>query len=93
MGIVIAEASACGLPSVTTNVGGFTSVVTEGKNGLTFEPKSFCIDCTNYILKTMSSKDRYDQLCLSSMKEYTKRLNWGVGVQSVIKLITADSMT
>jgi len=93
MGIVIAEASACGLPSVTTNIGGVTSAVREEKNGRTFEPKSFCADCANYILETLSSKDRYSQLCLSSMKEYAERLNWGVGVQSLIKLMAAGGIS
>jgi glycosyltransferase involved in cell wall biosynthesis len=92
MGIVIAEASACGLPSVTTNVGGFTSVVRDGINGRTFDSKSFDVDCTNYILEIMSSKERYHQLCLSSMKEYKERLNWESAVQSVIELMTADGI-
>jgi glycosyltransferase involved in cell wall biosynthesis len=92
LGIVIAEASACGLPSVTTNVGGLTSVVREGLNGRTIDPKTFCVDCTNYILETISSKERYHQLCLSSMKEYNERLNWGSAVQSVIKLIAAEGL-
>jgi glycosyltransferase involved in cell wall biosynthesis len=92
LGIVIAEASAFGLPSVTTNVGGLTSVVREGINGRTLDPKSFCVDCTNYILETISSKERYHQLCLSSMKEYNERLNWGSAVQSVVKLFAAEGM-
>jgi hypothetical protein len=27
------------------------------------------------------------------MKEYTERLNWGVGVQSLIKLMAADGIS
>jgi glycosyltransferase involved in cell wall biosynthesis len=92
LGIVIAEASACGLPSVTTNVGGLTSIVRNGINGWAFDPKSFSVDCTNYILETISSRERYHKLCLSSMKEYHDRLNWRSAAQSVIKLIAAEGI-
>jgi glycosyltransferase involved in cell wall biosynthesis len=85
--VVIAEASAYGLPALTTNVGGLGTVVTDGINGRTFDPLSFCQECTDYIVETLSSKERYHQLCLSSIKEYANRLNWRSAGQSVLKLI------
>jgi glycosyltransferase involved in cell wall biosynthesis len=75
-GIVFAEASSFGLPSLATNVGGITTVIKEGRNGYTFEidesPEKYC-DC---IEKFMLSKDDYQKLALSSFQEYDKRLNW-----------------
>jgi glycosyltransferase involved in cell wall biosynthesis len=91
-GIVIAEANAFGLPALTTNVGGIGTVVRNGKNGRAFEARCFVQECTEYILQTSSSKERYHQLCVSSFEEYSKRLNWDSAVQSVLHLMTSAGL-
>ena len=39
-GIVLAEAMACGIPVVASNINGFKNVIEHGKNGFLFEPNS-----------------------------------------------------
>ena len=75
-GLVFAEASSFGLPSLATNVGGIPTVIHDGKNGQTFpldaRPEQYC----DYIERFISSKQLYDELALSSFREYSEKLNW-----------------
>ena len=75
-GIVFAEASSFGVPSLATNVGGIPSAVRDGINGKLFplsaSPKEYC----DFIISTIQSKEKYVALALSSYKEYKERLNW-----------------
>ena len=89
-GIVVAEASAFGLPALTTNVGGITTAVKNGRNGRSFDPLSFVQECTDYILQMCSSKERYHELCRSSFDDYAGRLNWQSAVRSVRELIVSN---
>ena len=91
-GVVVAEASAYGLPALTTNVGGLGTVVTDGINGHSFDPLSFCEECVDYILVTLASKQRYQELCQSSFNEYATRLNWRSAGQAVRELIVAECL-
>jgi glycosyltransferase involved in cell wall biosynthesis len=74
--VVLAEASSFGLPSLTTNVGGISTAIREGKNGFTFGleegPRAYC----DLIERLMSSRNEYRQLAVSSFNEYLERLNW-----------------
>jgi glycosyltransferase involved in cell wall biosynthesis len=87
-GVVFAEASSFGLPSLATNVGGIPSAIHNGKNGRTFalneEPEHYCDD----IEKILSSKKTYNDLARSSFHEYSERLNWKVAGRKVHDLIT-----
>jgi glycosyltransferase involved in cell wall biosynthesis len=91
-GVVIAEANAFGLPALTTDVGGMRTAVRDGKNGRAFAPLVFVPECTDYILETLSSKERYHRLCASSFEEYSERLNWRSAVQSVLDLMTSEGL-
>ena len=86
-GLVFAEASSFGLPSLTSNVGGIPSVVNDGKNGQTFmldaHPEEYC----KYIEKYMSTNQDYRELAISSYKEYEDRLNWSSASKKVSDLI------
>jgi glycosyltransferase involved in cell wall biosynthesis len=75
-GVVFAEASSFGLPSLATKVGGIPTAILDGKNGWTFDrsetPEKYC----EYIEALMGSKDDYRALALSCFQEYSERLNW-----------------
>jgi len=88
-GIVFAEASSFGLPSLSTRVGGIPTTIHDGRNGQTFPlqagPEKYC----DFIEGLMSSKKEYDQLAISSFREYSERLNWQSSGRSVYELIQA----
>jgi len=88
-GLVFAEASSYGLPSLATNVGGITTAIHDGKNGKVFpadaEPTLYC----DYIERLLNSKEEYEKLAYSSFTEYKERLNWDVSGKKVKELIEA----
>ena len=86
-GIVFAEASSYGLPSLTTKVGGISTAIQDGKNGMMFHideaPEKYC----DYIERFMLSKDNYRELALSCFQEYSERLNWHSAGRKVFDLL------
>ncbi|HEY5892565.1 MAG TPA: glycosyltransferase family 4 protein [Chthoniobacterales bacterium] len=86
-GVVFAEASSFGLPSLATNVGGIPTVVRDGKNGQTFpldeKPDKYC----DYIERYISLRQDYGELAFSSFNEYSTRLNWASAGRAVRDLI------
>ena len=86
-GVVFAEASSFGVPSLATKVGGIPSAIRDGVNGQTFAagelPDAYC----DYIERLWSSKEEYARLAMSSFREYTERLNWGTSGRRVNELL------
>jgi glycosyltransferase involved in cell wall biosynthesis len=85
--LVFAEASSFGLPSLSTRVGGNPTTIHDGRNGQTFPlqagPEKYC----DFIERLMFSKKEYDQLAISSFREYSERLNWVSSGRRVFELI------
>ena len=86
-GIQYCEASAFGVPSLGTNVGGVSSVVTDGVNGKLFDRDAPAEQYALYLESLFRDRDRYDRLCRSSFQEYVKRLNWETSVGHVLDLM------
>jgi glycosyltransferase involved in cell wall biosynthesis len=88
-GLVFAEASSFGLPSVASNVGGIPSAVRDGRNGRTFplgeEPDAYC----DYIEAMLASESDYRQLARRSFEEYVRHLNWDVAGRQVYEYVRA----
>lgn len=87
-GIVFCEASAYGVPSIASDVGGVSQPIREGKNGFLLSPESTAEDYANKILDCFKDKDKYLELRKSSRKEYEERLNWDVWLSKVNKILT-----
>ncbi len=87
-GVVFAEASSFGVPSLATNVGGIPSAVKDGLNGKIFQPDAPNTDYCDYVLGLFSNFNDYRELALSSFNEYRSRLNWSTAGQTVKKLMT-----
>lgn len=86
-GVVFAEASSFGLPSVSTNVGGIPAVIADGRNGKTFPLGENPEAHAAWIASWMASREAYAKLAESTFEEYETRLNWTVAGRMVRTLL------
>lgn len=75
-GLVFAEASAYGLPSISSKTGGIPSVIIDKRNGFTFEFEDLEEKAVETIIYYKENPLAYKNLVLSTIKEYKDRLNW-----------------
>lgn len=75
-GIVFCEASAFGLPSITTNTGGVGTYVEDGVNGFALPVAATAIDYALKIKELFYNRDAYNQLSKTSRQKYEAVLNW-----------------
>ena len=73
--LVLLEANAFALPSLTTDVGGIPEIVRAGVNGATFplstDPDEYCA----YVEDLFAHYRHYEQLATSALSEFYNRLN------------------
>lgn len=86
-GMVFCEASAYGLPVITTETGGVSGAVREGKNGFLLPEEARGAEYAALIAKVYADDQRYAALVQSSRAEYDTRLNWDVWGKAVSTLI------
>lgn len=75
-GIVFCEASAYGIPSIASDVGGVHQVVVNDKNGYILPEHANSTEYGQLIFDTFKNTERYNNLRLSSRNEFETRLNW-----------------
>jgi glycosyltransferase involved in cell wall biosynthesis len=82
MGIVLVEANAFGLPAITSTVGGISSVITDGLNGL-------CSDFEDVEALAQRVKSKfvdpaaYASFCLASRGAFERSYSWDVRLEQV----------
>jgi len=86
-GMVYAEASSFGLPSLAADAGGVSTVIQLDKNGRLFSANDAPEKYAEYIQKLISSSREYERLSLSAFQEYVERLNWTVAGRKLHELI------
>lgn len=89
-GIVFCEASAYGLPSITTRTGGTPEVVRDGKNGFTLPYTARGHEYAELIASIYRDEQRYTALVESSRDEFERRLNWdswGITIQQILRRV------
>lgn len=77
-GIVFCEASAFGIPSITTNTGGVSSSVRDGKNGFLMDVNADEKEFADKIHSLFMDKQMFKQMRFSSRNEFEERLSWEV---------------
>lgn len=75
-GIVFSEASAYGIPSITTNTGGVTTCVKEGVNGYALPLGAGGSDYAAVISNLVNNPDKLSALKRSGRKQFEEKLNW-----------------
>jgi len=86
-GIVLSEASSFGVPCLANAIGGITTAVNEGRNGLLFAPKAPAEAWADAIEALLSDRTAYERLAFGARKEYRQRLNWAVTGRAIRDLI------
>lgn len=86
-GMVFCEASAFGLPSITTDTGGVSGAVTNGINGYMLPPEARGPAYAELIGRVYRDDEGYAALVKSSRAEYECRLNWDAWGKAVSALI------
>lgn len=75
-GVVFCEASAYGVPSITTDTGGVSTYVHDGINGFALPVEATAADYAGKIEQQFADEEAFLQLCISSRKKYEEELNW-----------------
>jgi len=75
-GVVFSEASAYGIPSITTDTGGVTTYVQDGINGFALPFNAGPEQYADKIAQLVSDPKELQNLKKSSRKYYEERLNW-----------------
>ncbi len=75
-GVVFCEASAYGVPSITTNTGGVSTYVEDGVNGFALPLVATAAAYADKIEQLFSDDKALQQLSINSRKKYEKELNW-----------------
>lgn len=86
--IVFCEANAFGIPVITTNAGGISSVITEGVNGHMLNPEDDFNKYADILSSYTEDEPGYRKLVKSSRERHDKYLNWDTWGKSLNKLMT-----
>ena len=76
--IVFCEANAFGMPVISTNTGGVSSIIEDGINGYALPLKSTAIDYVDKIQYLLNNRAKMAQMALSSRKKYEDVFNWTI---------------
>lgn len=88
-GIVFCEASAYGLPSITTATGGVTSIVKDGINGFALPLNAKADEYAKIIEPFLINESKFQELSKTSRARYDQALNWDVW-RNELKIILDD---
>ncbi|HCI79480.1 MAG TPA: hypothetical protein DHW02_07305 [Ktedonobacter sp.] len=86
--IAFCEASAYGLPVITTNTGGVSGVITDGENGYMLPLSASGDAYAEVIADIYQDEQRYTTLVQSSRAAYEERLNWDAWGTAMHQLLT-----
>lgn len=85
--VVYAESASFGLPVITTDVGGVSTAIRNGKNGVMLPLDAAISDYCDVIESYFRSPEEYQKFSISSFEEYEKRMNWDVAGKTANDLI------
>jgi len=91
--IVFAEASAFGIPSITTETGGVASMVEEGVNGYRLPLDAGGKEYALLIKSIFVDRDRYRKLVYSSRRKFDDELNWQKWGEKIRDIVLGEFRT
>jgi glycosyltransferase involved in cell wall biosynthesis len=74
-GLVFAEASRYGVPSVGNEVGGISTIIRDQSHGKLFPVNATSVEIAEYIA-SVSQTEEYVRMAAAAYRDYQQRLNW-----------------
>ena len=90
-GIVFAEASAHGIPSITHSTGGVGTYVIDGVNGFKLPLGSSAVDFARTVAKIADDPELYERLRAGCLELYKTRFNWDSWLQSLSSILEEET--
>lgn len=87
-GMTFCEAACFGLPSISTDVGGISSIIVDGETGALEPLKAPAERYALRIGEIMSDHNRYRAHAVAARQRYEQRLNWDVFCDGLARIIT-----
>jgi glycosyltransferase involved in cell wall biosynthesis len=87
--VSLAEASTYAVPSLSTDVGGNSTLVKNGINGHLFPLEAGPSDYAKFALELLNDRDRYTAMCWSSYGRAKAELNWDAAVSRLTAEISS----
>ena len=85
-GMVFCEANAFGIPAISTDTGGISTIIRDGVNGHKLPLDAGPPEYAKLIGALAGDAARYQRLAESSFTEFEERLNWKVWVETYLKI-------
>jgi glycosyltransferase involved in cell wall biosynthesis len=86
-GLVFAEASAFGVPSLARATGGIPAVVKNGINGWAFNEQEPAQAYADHVTQQLTTDHAYAEAALKARQYYEQDLNWGAAIKSLELLV------
>lgn len=86
-GIVISEAAAFGLPTITNNVGGLATTVQHDHTGIVLPEHSPASAYCQAIKNLMQEPQRYQSLRKNARQRFNEELDWRVGSEKLFEFV------
>lgn len=88
-GMAFCEAAAWATPSLTTAVGGITTIVEDGVTGRTLAPGAAARAYAEALVELVGDPGRYRETALRARADYEARLNWPAFVGSLLRVLAS----
>lgn len=85
-GVVFSEASAFGLPVISTRTGGVPTVVEHNETGFLLAIDASADEYASVTKTLIRDRKKYDNMCRASRERYKNTLNWGSWSNSVVEI-------
>ena len=85
-GLAFCDALTCGLPAIAHDVGGISSVVRNGDNGLCFSSNVSEREIAKKVLSLIIEEDRYHTMAIRARDSYEMTYNWQVFVGKALAI-------
>ncbi|MET0268865.1 MAG: glycosyltransferase, partial [Sphingomonas sp.] len=83
---LLCEAAAHGIPAITTDIGGLSSVVADGVSGLCLPPGAGPAEWADALVRLAVDRDAYVRMADDARARYDTTLNWHAFARRVIDL-------